>query len=171
MSIEATSAVWKRSRQKKSSRLVVLLALADYTNSDGIAWPAVSTLARKARMSERNVQRCVRALEKAGELEVRANQGRRGSNIYRITLASTKSDNSDAHVTGDSGIANTVSPVSPGGGGSVALSVNKPLVESTPIVPTGDETEFWIRTSFACFKQARRLLPLYVKRKLLQFSG
>src|SRR5215470_13001656 len=102
MSIEVTSAVWKWSRQK-SGPLLVLLALADYTNSEGIAWPAVSTLARKVRMSKRNVQRCVRALEKAGELEIRPNQGRRGSNIYRIRLF--ESNNGDARVIGDVGVA------------------------------------------------------------------
>jgi len=150
---------------------VVLLALADYTNSNGIAWPAVPILAKKARMSKRNVQRCLRALEKAGELEIRPNKGRRGSNIYRITLTSTESNNTDAHVTHDVGVAKTMSPVSLAHGSSVAQSVIKPLVEITPIVPTGDEIEFWIRTCFECFKQPRRLLQVRIKRKLLQSIG
>src|SRR5215471_3238310 len=100
MNIEVTSVVWKRSRQK-SGPLLVLLALADYTNNDGIAWPALSTLARKVRMSKRNTQRCVRALEDAGELKVRRNQGRRGSNIYRVCLTGMESNNADTAVIGD----------------------------------------------------------------------
>lgn len=167
MSIEVSSAVWKHSRQK-SGRLLVLLALADYTNSEGIAWPAASTLAKKVRTSKRNVQRCVRELEKAGELEVRRNEGRRGSNIYRIRLSGIEMNTGDAHVTRDNGVAKAVSSMSSTGDISVTQSVNKPLVESTPIVPSGDKTEFWIKVCFDCFKQARRPLPLHVKRKLLQ---
>ena len=54
MSIHVTKAVWDYSKQQKSGALVVLLAIADYANERGMAWPAVSTLARKARMSTRN---------------------------------------------------------------------------------------------------------------------
>src|SRR5437763_16783908 len=101
MSFEAIDAVLKRSRQR-SVPLLVLLVIAYYLNRfTKIAWPSVSTLACKARMSERNVQRCVRALEKAGELEVHQNKGRGGSNIYRILLLDNEPNNSDAHVTGD----------------------------------------------------------------------
>jgi biotin operon repressor len=111
MSIELTRAVWKHSRQK-SGALLVLLALADYTNNNGIAWPAVSTLARKVRMSKRNVQRCVRALQQAGELEVRRNQGRNGSNVYRICVPTVEPDKRDANVTHDAGVAKALSPPS-----------------------------------------------------------
>jgi len=165
MSIEATSAVWKRSRQK-SGPLVVLLALADYTSREGIAWPAVSTLAGKVRMSKRNTQRCLRALERAGELEVRRNQGRRGSNIYRILLSNTESINSDVHVIGDGGVAKAVSSASPTSDISVAQSVSKPSIESTPIVPSGDEINFWIKACFVCFDQLPHPLPPHVLRAL-----
>ena len=126
MSIEAISAVWKYSRQTKPAPRLVLLALADYTNHEGIAWPAVSTLARKVWMSKRNVQRCLRVLEKTGELEVRRNQGRRGSNIYRIRLPNIEANNPDARVMGDGGVAKAMSSVSPTGDVSVAQSVNEP---------------------------------------------
>jgi hypothetical protein len=165
MSIESTNAVWKHSRQK-SGRLLVLLALADYTNSEGIAWPAVSTLARKVRMSKRNVQRCVRVLEKAGELEVRQNQGRKGSNIYRIRVPTIGPNYPDANDIGDAGVAKAVSPTSLRDDTSVAQSANKPLIESTPVVPKGDETEFWIKLCFDCFEQTFRPLPLHVLREL-----
>src|SRR5260370_42556175 len=113
MSIEATNAVWKWSRQKKSGALVVLLAIADYINTEGNAWPAVSTLAQKVRMSKRNVQRWLRELVNAGELEIHKNQGRRGSNVYRIRLLNNESNNCDAHVRGDSGVVKAVSSASP----------------------------------------------------------
>ena len=165
MSIEATNAAWKHSRQK-SGGLLVLLALADYTNAEGVAWPAISTLARKVRMSKRNVQRWVRVLEKAGEVEVRPNQGRKGSNIYRICFPAIELDTADAHAIRDTGVAKGLSSTSPTSDTSVAQSVNKPLKENTPIVPEGDETEFWIRLCFDCFEQTRRPLPLHVLRQL-----
>src|SRR3954453_10147937 len=146
MSIEVSNAVWKHSRQK-SGGILVLLALADYTNKEGNAWPAVSTLACKVRMSKRNVQRCVSALVKAGEIEVGPNQGRRGSNIYRILLLGIESKHSDADVIGDAGVVRPVSCASPKDDASVTQSVTKPSQESTPIVPTGDEIDFWVKVS------------------------
>src|SRR5947208_9033856 len=165
MSIEAISAVWKHSRQK-SGGLLVLLALADYTNNEGIAWPALSTLARKIRMSKRNVQRWVRVLEKAGELEVRPNQGRKGSNIYKICLPTIGPHTPDAGDIHDARVAKAVSPTSVMGDTIVTQSVSEPLLEITPVVPTGDDTEFWIKLCFDCFEQTRRPLPLYVLSKL-----
>ncbi len=167
MSIEATNAVWKHSRQK-SGTLLVLLALADYTNSEGIAWPAISTLARKVRTSNRNVQRSVRVAEKAGEIEVLRNKGRNGSNIYRILLSNVGPNTSDVHGIPDVGVAKAVSPTSLKSDISVAQSGNKPLIESTPIVPKGDEIEFWIQVCFDCFKLTRHPLPVHVLRKLMQ---
>jgi Helix-turn-helix domain len=164
MSIEVTNAVWKHSRQK-SGTLLVLLALADYTNSEGIAWPAVSTLAGKARMSERNVQRCVSALQKAGELEVRQNQGRKGSNIYRIRLLPDV-NTPDATDIRDASVAKGVSPTSLTSDAVVTQSVSEPLIESTPIVPKGDEIEFWIQVCFDCFKLTRHPLPVHVLHRL-----
>ena len=166
MSIEATNAVWKHSRQK-SGTLLVLLALADYTNSEGIAWPAISTLARKARMSNRNAQRCVRVAEKAGELEVLQNEGRKGSNIYRILLPTVGPNTPDAHDIPDVGVAKAVSPTSLKSDISVAQSGNKPLIESTPIVPKGDDKEFWIEVCFDCFEQHPHPLPQYILRRLV----
>jgi hypothetical protein len=165
MSIEVTSVVWKHSRQK-SGGLLVLLALADYTNAEGVAWPAISTLARKVRMSKRNVQRWVRVLEKVGEVEVRPNQGRKGSNLYRICVPAIQLGTPDARAIRDAGVARGASSTSPTSDTIVAQSVSKPLMESTPVVPTGDETEFWINLCFDCFEQTPHPLPLYVLRKL-----
>lgn len=166
MSIEATKAVWEWSRQKISGALLVLLAVADYINKEGIAWPSVSTLARKVRMSKRNVQRWLHELEKAGELEIHKNQGRRGSNIYRIRLSNNGANGCDAHVTGDAGVAKPVSFASSTGDVSVTQSVSEPKKESTPIVPTGDDIEFWVKLCFECFEQPYRSLHGRVLYKL-----
>lgn len=61
-----------------------MLALADYANDRGLAFPAVKTLARKSRLSERQTQRVLLALEKAGEIEIQAGAGPHGVNLYRV---------------------------------------------------------------------------------------
>ena len=127
----------------------------------------MSTLADKVGMTKRNAQRCVRALEEAGELEVRRNQGRRGSNIYRILLSNTEPNDSDVRVTGDGGVAKAVSSASLTGDVSVAQSVSEPKKEPTPIVPKGDDENFWIQVCFACFRQAIRPVPLRVRRAII----
>jgi hypothetical protein len=66
------------------ANLLVLLMVANHTMSDGTrAFPSVPTLARESRMSERQVQRILRALVQAGHLEVTSKK-RAGPKVYRI---------------------------------------------------------------------------------------
>lgn len=84
MSIKAMSKVWQASRQK-GSELLLLLAIADFTDDEGgEAWPSISTLAAKIRMSQRNVFKLLEKLRKSGELEIQSRAGKKGSNIYQI---------------------------------------------------------------------------------------
>lgn len=85
VSIKAMSLVWDHSQQKGSS-LILLLAIADYANEDNRAWPSISTLAGKIRMSDRNTQILLRKIIDSGELEMQPNAGPNGTNVYRITL-------------------------------------------------------------------------------------
>lgn len=62
--------VFEHSDAEASDRLV-LLALADHADDESWScWPSVPRLARKARVSERTVQRCLRSLAEAGHIEV-----------------------------------------------------------------------------------------------------
>jgi hypothetical protein len=166
MSIPMTNAVWKHSRQKKSGALLVLLAIADYANTDGIAWPAVPTLARKARMSKRNVQRWLRALQRDGELNVLRNQGRRGTNIYKIFLPVAGGNTGDTHGTNDTCAAKPVTPMSSNNDASVVQSVSESSMQPSPIVPKGDDIDFWVRVSFDCFEQSVHAVRPHVFRAL-----
>src|ERR1043166_2353657 len=87
MSIEAREAVWKHSTFS-GTKLVLMLAIADHVNENkgNVAWPGVPTLARLARMSERHVQRALRALKRSGELQIIPNQGPKGTNHYKVCL-------------------------------------------------------------------------------------
>lgn len=66
MSVRVMSLVWSIDLQ--ASQKIVLLALADCANDEGMAWPSIATIARKASKSERTVQGMVAELEKAGHL-------------------------------------------------------------------------------------------------------
>ena len=83
MSIKVMTAVWECSNQKGSA-LLLLLAIADFADDDGYAYPSVQTLAKKARASERNTHYLLKHLQASGELEIRRNEGPRGCNLCRV---------------------------------------------------------------------------------------
>lgn len=83
MSIEVMSSVWGSSRLG-GTELLLMLAIADFANSEGVAYPSVATLAKKIRMSERNAHYLLRKLEESGELEIERNAGPKGCNLFRV---------------------------------------------------------------------------------------
>lgn len=85
MSVKVMARVWERSRHSGGA-LVLLLAMADFADDDGRCWPAVSTLATKSRMSERNARYALRALEASGEIRTVEGGGRSQTNGYVVTL-------------------------------------------------------------------------------------
>jgi len=85
MSVRMLSAVWEKSRHSGND-LLMLLALADFADDDGRSYPSVATLARKCRMTSRNVNLILAELRKSGELQVHQNQGPKGTNLYRLSL-------------------------------------------------------------------------------------
>lgn len=85
MSIRVMSRVWDHSRHKGSA-LLLLLAIADNANEAGEAWPSIDTLAKKVRMTDRNVQMLVQRLVDSGELQVEPGGGKHHTNHYRVTL-------------------------------------------------------------------------------------
>jgi len=86
MSIRVMAQVWEHSRAA-GGQLLVLLAIADFADDHGKAWPAVPTLAKKARISERHTQKVIKQLKDMGELVVdQGASGYSGTNLYRITM-------------------------------------------------------------------------------------
>jgi len=63
------TAVWEDSRAANGS-LLVLLCLADHANDEGRCWPSLERLAKRARLSERQVRRVLDALVELGEIEL-----------------------------------------------------------------------------------------------------
>jgi len=86
MSVQAMSWVFDHSKAKSGS-LVVLLCIANHAHADGRgAWPSIQTLARESRLSDRQVQHCIRQLEKSGELKTEKGAGPNGTNLYSLPL-------------------------------------------------------------------------------------
>lgn len=83
MSIRIMAQVWDSS-PFEGRGLLVELALADFANDDGVCWPSVETLAKKARCSESWVHQIIRDLKKAGRLYVAEQGGRGKTNTYKL---------------------------------------------------------------------------------------
>jgi helix-turn-helix protein len=84
MSVQAISWVIEKSQHSLGS-LLVLFMIANHAKSDGTgAWPSVSTLAKEARLSERQVRYCLRKLERSGELQTQIKAGPYGTNTYSL---------------------------------------------------------------------------------------
>lgn len=69
MSNTALTHVWTHSKQS-STHLLVMVALADAANNDGVCWWGKSKLSERCRLSETRLNAVIRDLERAGELQV-----------------------------------------------------------------------------------------------------
>lgn len=96
MSILVSTQVWKLSRLS-GNELLMLLAIADYADDSGRAYPSVATLARKCRIQLRGAQRILSVLRESGEIEVRMNGGPKGCNEYKIKLQATAHTDAPMH--------------------------------------------------------------------------
>lgn len=82
--------VWENGPDQHGE-LIVLLAIADWADDYGVAWPSMARLAEKARCDRRTAQRIVRRLEDKGYLSTALGGIREGdrrvSNRYSINLS------------------------------------------------------------------------------------
>ena len=91
---------------------MVLLVIADHAGDDGTnAWPSQATIADKASMSVRNVQRCINNLVAQGYLTVQKHAGGTAStredrrpHLYTVHMSKLRGDNLTARSSrGDNG--------------------------------------------------------------------
>lgn len=85
MSVRVMAKVWEHSRHG-GTHLLMLLGIADFADDNGRAYPSVATLAAKCRVKSRAANYVLRELQTSGELDVGANKGPRGTNVYRIAI-------------------------------------------------------------------------------------
>jgi DNA-binding IscR family transcriptional regulator len=91
MAISIISQVWQYPHLRDQSQLLIMLALADFSNEHGQSFPAVSTLADRARVSGRHARKILAHLEKHKLLEVNKGEGMgqdqwQRTNLYKINL-------------------------------------------------------------------------------------
>ena len=68
MSIRIMTNVWERSDINPTQKLV-LLALADWANDEGLCWPSIDRLCQKSGLKRRSVQMAIHAMEEQGILQ------------------------------------------------------------------------------------------------------
>lgn len=83
MSIKLMTAVWAR-EDLTSTQKLVLLALADWSNDEGLSWPSIDQLMKKSSLKKRAVQITIRSLEESGFVRREEVTGK--GNRYWITL-------------------------------------------------------------------------------------
>jgi helix-turn-helix protein len=84
MSIRIMNHVWDTDCAN-CTRKLVMLALADNANDEGVCWPSITTIALKCSMSDRAVTKHVRELETDGLLSVERIAG--SASKYYLTFA------------------------------------------------------------------------------------
>lgn len=94
MSIEIMSRCWKI-RCVSHTQKLVLIALADNANDQGICWPSIDYLAAKCDLSRQGVIDQISKLEEKGLLKVRKTSGR--SNIYEVVATLPTGETGQPH--------------------------------------------------------------------------
>lgn len=83
MSIPLLNLAFKAAALGTNQRFV-LVVLADHANAAGKCYPSIARLMKRTGLCERTVQHCIKSLRQAGYIEVQANAGPRGANIYIV---------------------------------------------------------------------------------------
>ena len=87
MSIRVTSRIWDEATEYSGGPLLVLLALGDWSNDEGWCWPSVPSIAKKSRLTERQVYSVIGQLEADGVIERKGGGGRGKFTKYRVLVA------------------------------------------------------------------------------------
>lgn len=100
------AAIWDGDLDLSSNQVSVLLCLADHSNDDGLScYPSIARIAKRTRLSERTVQRCIAELEASRVIAAERGGGRHNTTNYVLNAAmihahaSTKGDTKGDTVT------------------------------------------------------------------------
>jgi hypothetical protein len=86
VSIKRITAVWDLSIHSGTA-LLLMLALADNADDNGLAWPGISTLAQRTRTGERAVKTQLKKLETSGELHTYRRRGQHNFYFVRVGIS------------------------------------------------------------------------------------
>ena len=135
MSVKIMSQIWENSQQEGTA-LLMLLAIADHANDQGICWPSKRTLAKKCRVSERHAGRLIKKLVTDKELEIQRGGGRGHSNVYKVTPVTGFTDTTDPSYR-----VTPTSPIKEEIPASVSIKVDTQRETMTPEVIKDDIAE------------------------------
>src|SRR5690554_1996234 len=82
MSIAWMTRVWSSEEPTEANERLLLLAIADAANEEGICWPSVKALAQKCGVQPRTARKTLSRLVEQGFIERIERPGR--SNVYRL---------------------------------------------------------------------------------------
>jgi hypothetical protein len=114
---------WAFGQPLSGNEKVVLLAIADFANDDGLCWPSIPSIAKKACVSVRTVQRIISELLEQNYLSVDRRlsaDGRSTSNCYNLVFGGDK-----LSPMGDTVDTGTVTLLSPHNEPSIEPSLKK----------------------------------------------
>lgn len=108
MSVKVLSKVWEYYPNGGSS-LLVILALADWSDDNGLSFPSIAAVAKKTRLSDSQARRIVHHLINHGYVQVVGNKngGAKGSsrrykiNIQLLTASTNDTPSADARASTD----------------------------------------------------------------------
>ena len=139
MSLAAITWAWSLETNNPTQKLV-LMALCDHVDEQGLCWPSVKLIAERSGCKRRTVQRHLRDLEQAGVIEAiphYRDDGSQTSNRYRVIMSRGGDNVTRGGVMGDMGGVSPVSPHEP----SVEPSDNKQtMVDRWPTKPPKDDS-------------------------------
>lgn len=118
MSIAWMSRVWSSEEPSEANERLLLLAIADAANEEGICWPSVRALAQKCGVQPRTARKNLSRLVEQGFIERVERPGR--SNVYRLRTPAPEDTRSPA-------TPGPVGPTHPGTGGP-----GSPVVPDSP---------------------------------------
>lgn len=86
MSLKIASLVWNDPEITNTTDRLVMLALANHSDDEGLSWPSVDRLERMTQLCQRSIYNSISRLKSTGKLSVESGGGRHKVNRYRITL-------------------------------------------------------------------------------------
>lgn len=169
LSVHVSSWAWGNT-DVAAGDLLVLLALADMANDDAKAWPSQESLAKRSRLTDRQVRRCLKSLTEKNLIRP-IGKTRAGTVIHEVIgYLSWRADNMSG-VTAKGGHSCPDDPDV-----DVLRSVSEPSIENPPNPLRGDVQqvyEHWrtsrkrTRVAYATCSSARRRK---IEQRLREFT-
>ncbi len=155
MSVETSNRVWKQSG-KGGTPLLLLLALADWSDDWGYCHPSIEQMAIKCRQTERNILNLIADLEKSSELRRLARgkggRGKGSGSVYQV-------------ITGMSAVEITASEQSsPLARATLAKLANGEVAPPSVQRPCSETDEKFSGENFSSEKQSPNFSPVSILR-------